>query len=246
MSISRRDRVAALIFLAALIVTLPLAGCGKNEPATSGDQTPGGGTSQGGGASPGGGSAEPGSGAGKAWAYGQLQPGQHVKYTMRGELGGAVQTGWFSWDVTDAGGGRLKIAYVGHFADMDYSDAATVSAETPLADFRVTPLPIYMVTLLGPFWGDILADCPWTVGSKWSTEASIGLLGTREFVLEVTGTANYADIDGFTGTWTRKSSGTVITTSWCVNPDLPVVLYARVADSPPGVYEYTLIEATGF
>ncbi len=239
-SISRRARVGALVLLAVIIVALPLAGCGKKQSAGPGDQTPGGG------ASPGGGAGQPGGGGGKTWAYGQLKPGQHVKYTMRGELSGAVQTAWFSWDVTDAGGGQLKIAYNGHFADMDYSDSVTVSAATPLGDFRVAPLPIYMVTFLGPFWGDILAGCPWTVGSKWSTEAPIGLLGTKEFALEVTGTANYAGIDGFTGKWTRDSSGTRITTTWCVNPDLPVVLYAAIGDSPPGVYEYTLVEATGF
>ncbi len=238
MSLGRRAGIVALILLAVMIVAFPLAGCGKKQTAAPGDQT------QGGGAPPGSGSGEPA--AGKTWAYGQLKPGQHVKYTMRGELSGAVDVGWFTWDVTDAGGGQLNITYNGHFDEIDYSDAVTVSAQTPLGDFRVAPLPIYMVTLLVPFWGDILADCPWTVGSKWSTEAPIGLLGTKEFALEVTGTAAYADIDGLTGTWTRESFGAVVTTSWCVNPDLPVVLYARVCDSPPGIYEYTLVEASGF
>jgi hypothetical protein len=221
-----------------MIVALPLAGCGKKEVAAPGEQT------QGGSATPGGGSG--GSTGGKTWAYGQLKPGEHVKYTMRSEYQGAVQSGWFSWDISDAGGGKLKITYVGHFAGLDYSDAEIVSAEKPLADFRVAPLPIYMVPLLSVPWGELLADCPWSVGSRWSCEAKFGLLGKKEAALEVTGTAAYIDINGFTGTWTRTSFGTVITTSWCVDPDLPVVLYARVCDTPPGVYEYTLVEATGF
>ena len=234
MSLGKGARVAALILLAVMIMALPLTGCGKKPIAAPGDGA------QGGGAAPGGGSG--GSTSGKTWAYGLLKAGEYVKYTIRAEYSGAVENGWFAWSISDAGGGRLKIAYVGNFDGNDFSGDETVSAENPLADFRVAPLPICMVPILTCRWDTFLADCPWSVGGKWSFEGTSG-----EVSLEVKGTGAYAGLEGYEGAWTMKVLGDgVVTTSWCVNPDFPLVLHTSYRNTPPGVYEYTLVEAAGF
>ena len=42
------------------------------------------------------------------WNFGRLAAGQHVKYTINVSSQGSTNSGWFTWDIKEAMGPRLR------------------------------------------------------------------------------------------------------------------------------------------
>lgn len=186
-------KVLALVLVAALALALPLTGCKPKAPVSQGDT---------------GGSTGGTSGAGTtggtppaAWAYCQLAAGEHVKYTITAGGGGQAVNGWFTWDISDAGGGKLKIAYAGNWAGQSFSGDATVGATTVAADlvpaFQSNPFAmIAVLPIVTTPWGAYFSGAQWEVGKSWSWSG-----GGTSMTFSLTGEETYAGIKGYAGQW---------------------------------------------
>ncbi len=61
----------------------------------------------------------------------------------------------------------------------------------------------------------------------------------------MTGEESYAGITGYSGKWTATAGGQSVTTTFCISPTFPLALCTKM-QAAGGVFEYTLVEATGF
>ncbi len=248
---SKRIKALALVLVAATIVALPLTGCGKKEPAPSGTPAPaptgntGAGTS--GGSTSGGttgGTGGSGSGS-ETWEAFHFKAGEHLKYTISINDGSQTTEGWFSYDFSDAGGGKLNLAYAGSYAEQAFSGTVQVSGENALSDLQsgLTSDPFAMMALIPLVmipWDYYFADRDLIEGNTWTYSA-----GGASVTFKVAGTATYAGIEGRVGTWTATNEGVTTTAEFCVSPSFPMALHVKVND-PTSTFEYTLTEASGF
>ena len=225
-------RILVLAMIAAMVLALPLAGC-KKAPAsqTGGGQDTGG---QGTGGS---------SGAAQGVAFFKFEPGQHLKYQVSMPGG---QGGWFSLDISDGGGGKLKIDFAGAFAGQAFSGTVNAGADTVAADLAAgagtNPFAaVCLVPVVAIPWNQYFSDGQWGLGSKWAYEA-----GGATWSFEVTGNETYAGITGSAGTWKATAGGQTTTCTFCVNPDFPMALHTKFYTAADAWLEYTLEEATGF
>ncbi len=181
-----------------------------------------------------------------AWNFGQLAAGQHVRYTIDIDSQASTTSGWFTWDITDAGGGNLAIAYNGNYAGMGFSGTFTVGATTLVSDLptKVSGDPMAGLTFLPLFttpWQAYFGQAEWAVGKTWSYS---GTGATITF--SVTGTETYAGVEGYVGNWAATANGQTVTNDFCVSPDFPLALHCKIVGPDGSKLEYTLTEATGF
>jgi hypothetical protein len=219
-------RVMVLGVIAALVFTMPLTGCKKEQ--AGGGQSPGGGQGAGDAVGP---------------AFFKFKAGQHLKYKL--SMAGG-QNGSFTLDISDGGGGKLKVDYAGKFAGQPFSGSVLAGVDTVAQDLATgagtNPFAaVCLVPLVAVPWNIYFEGGKFETGSKWSQET-----GGAKLTFEITGTATYAGITGSVGTWTVTSAGQTATCTFCVNPSFPMALQSKVYSAPNVWMEYTLEEATGF
>lgn len=233
-------RLMVLALAVAMLVALPLAGCGggADEPA----EDEGSGDSGGDDGDTGSGDGDTGSGDGATeWRAWQFAAGQSFKYEFDIVSDGENQGGWYSMAFTDAGGGNLNLAYEGSFGGNDFSGTVVVSAENPVDDLMGGNLhPFAMLCFLPMFtldWG-ALAEEEWAVGNSWSWSGPEG-----EVSYEVTGTETYAGLEGYAIEW--RLDGELIT-KVVVSRAASICLYMWMGEDDQNRFEYTLLECEGF
>jgi hypothetical protein len=195
----------AAVTLAALVLA-PVAGCAREPRPDAEDNS---GTEQ--------------------WTTVTLKPGGHFKYTA---VVGGFEV-WFTYDLVDAGSGRLEIVVRGRLSGEDFSRSVIVTPDAVAASLKdvTDPLTEFVMRPLDPIpYSVILKAYDLQVGSK---------VDAGNVTVEITGTAVYAGIRGYAGYSKLKKEGDVST--FCVAPNCPLTLYLKFE-----LVEYTLVEASGY
>lgn len=238
---SKWAKVLVLIVVTLMALSLPLAGCSKDDPPAdqSGDDAAGGSTDDSSGST----GDDSGDDA-STWAVYAFAPGQHVKYTITVTSGEEQTNGWFSLDFADAGGGNLTVNYAGEFGAPFSGSFTTTSGklgEDLIAGAADNPMALMcMIPLFATDWDLYLGSAEFYVGFVWSWSVP-----DMEARIEMTGTETYAGIEGYVGNWTATNQGVTSNATWCVSPSFPMALHSQLEVEGEG-FEYTLVEASGF
>jgi len=239
----RRGRHTAWLLLVTLLL-LMTAGCGggtndrqADGPADEQGTQPGDATSptdagEGPASTTGdGGSAAPQEGTTPAdnepqeWTPFTLKPGQYFKYKTSSTISGNTETGTYTLELSDAGDGRINVAWEGNLGDSSFSSTVTVNQGEEavgqmFAGMMMSPAaaPVAM-TILAPWWNAFFAGRNWTVGNNWSFSAD-----GHSASFEITGRRTYAGVQGYVGRWTEDGE---LRVEMCVSPDVPLALMTR-------------------
>ncbi len=245
----RLARVVAIVLVLIAAVSFPLAGCKKAEPQ------PAEGAGETGGSPDGMTGVEVGQDPSTGDELGEWgdwdfdpAPGQRHKYTINmvshGELE-PPQPGWYEVTFSDAGGGKLKVAYVGNCFGRDFSgEYLTVPHGWDLHQVGDSAVDDIVLRLTGPAL-QLTASSrsggrrTWTAGENWSYVNQLG----DKLTFTITGKRAFAGITGAYGEYTETVGNDTLLTEFCVNPNVPLPLYVKDVLTTGTEDRYVLFES---
>ena len=174
--------------------------------------------------------------ASEKWSYFEFKPGQFFKYKLTSERG---LEGWVSVKVEDGGSGAFNVTLAGNWMG-EFSETAKLEPGTAPMDFVYSVENFQIPNAMGSLLmvdSEIIQNVTWKDGFKW-------VQGDKS--IEVSGTQEYAGIQGLVMTYTSTHFATkkVQKKIFCVNPELSLPLYLQ-CPAANDTWSYELIEVTG-
>jgi hypothetical protein len=156
------------------------------------------------------------------WSYFKFKPGQYLKYEMTSERG---LKGWLSIKIEEGGNGVFNVTIAGK-PGMSAIDLVYVFKNDEIPNAASNLLDIDAIVVDNTTWKD---------GFKWTKgDNSIEVKGEREC----------AGMKGLLAVYTRKVFGRIQKSTYGVNSDLPLPLYAEVP-AANDTWTYELVEVKG-
>jgi len=170
------------------------------------------------------------------WSYFEFKPGQFFKYKLTSERG---LEGWVSVKVEDGEGDALNITLTGNWMG-EFSETVKLEPGMAPMDFVYSVEDFQIPNAMGSLLmvdSEILQNVTWKDGFKW-------VQGDKS--IEVSGTQEYAGIQGLVMTYTSTHFATkkVQKKIYCVDPEIPLPLYLQ-CPAANDTWMYELIEVNG-
>jgi hypothetical protein len=168
------------------------------------------------------------------WSYFQFKSGQFLKYEMKSERG---LSGWLSIKVEDGSPGGLNVTLAGKWTG-EFSETAKLKPGMSPFEFVYSFKNVQIPNAAGSLLNidSVLVDnTTWKDGFRWTQ-------GDQS--IEVKGEKECAGIKGLLVLYTSKSFGRVQKKTYCVNPRVPLPLYAEVP-AANDTWTYELVESKG-
>jgi hypothetical protein len=252
----RPARTRPLVLSLTLVLAVLLTGCLPSHPIGQ-DPSPGDSHTGGGSDSVGSGPGQPSSGpalddpAGQNPSEGReldpwgewvtrFQDGQGFRYRVNLVDKGVASNGWFDLVFTDVGEGRIRVNYSGEmgapFSGSFVSARSRVDWQTGMSDSPLACALLLGLTVTPVVALDVVGQS-WNVGAFWILGQ-----GPTAMSITVTGRRAYGGITGAVADWTTPEA----TSLFCVNPNVPLALYAKLVTDASNYIEYILTGCIGF
>ena len=170
-------------------------------------------------------------GGSEKWAYFKFKPGQFFKYDMNSQRG---LKGWLSVKIEDGGNGILNVTLAGNWTG-EFSETAKLKPGMSSFDlvyaFKNAAIPNAAGSIVN-VEDAVVENTAWKDGFKWAQ-------GARS--IEVKGQKEAAGVKGLLATYSSQSFGRVQKRTYCVNPGIPLPIYAEVP-AANDTWTYLLVE----
>jgi hypothetical protein len=168
------------------------------------------------------------------WSYFKFKSGQFFKYEIKSERG---LEGWLSVKIEDESPGVFNVTLAGKW-NGEFSETAKLkpgmSAFDLVYSFKNIEIPNVASSLLN-INADVVNNTTLKDGFLWTQgDSSIEVKGEREC----------AGIKGLLVTYSSKAFGRAQKRIYCVNPNIPLPLYAEVP-AANDTWTYELVESDG-